>query len=238
MTNNNVSIEKFLNSVDGMINSKYILVDRKISDVLLSIAETREVYNLIARCMVNFDFRDEWKRATVSSVLKLPENDAKRISFIFCMLNNFDDKNLDVTKILERFFSYDKTISPYDLFCKCVVEEFKKLIMRNLNIQIPEEEIATAETSVAMNEFEVLLSMLKNFASLIVSKRNIKHCFMAKNDLLAVVSTLEQIVEKHQVEYFYAFQVTINNCISKDKDLKKAFADANRIIDEIIKGVV
>ena len=135
MANNEVNIEKFVTSIDDMLCSKYILVDRKISDVLLSIAETRDVYNLIAKCMVNFDFREEWKKATSSKILKLPETDAKRISFIFCMLNNFDDKNLDVTNILERFFSYDSTCSAYDLFLKNIIAEFKRLVVGSLNVE-------------------------------------------------------------------------------------------------------
>lgn len=238
MIDNNLNIDKFVNSVDGMIRSKYILVDRKISDVLLSIAETREVYNLIAKCMINFDFREEWKRATATSVLRLPESDAKRISFIFCMLNNFDDKNLDVTNILERFFSYDKTISPYDLFCNSVMEEFKRLVICNLGVPVESDTKQATETNVALDGFEVLSSILRNFIGAIVERKSLKHCFMQKSDLIAVVSTFEQVVENHQVEYFYAFGATINACIAKDKDLKKKFADANKIIEEIIKGVL
>ena len=38
-----------------------------------------------------------------------------------------------------------------------------------------------------------------------------------------------------QVEYFYSYQVTINSAIYKNKMLKSKFADANKIIDMIIK---
>lgn len=234
MTNNEVNIEKFITSIDDMLCSKYILVDRKISDVLLSIAETRDVYNLIAKCMINFDFREEWKKATASTVLKLPETDAKRISFIFCMLNNFDDKNLDVTNILERFFSYDSTCSAYDLFLKNIIAEFKRLVISNLNFgELAEEE--TQATNI--DEFDVLSGLLKGFSAYILEKRKIKNCFMSMNDLVAVISTFEQVVQNRQVEYFYAFAQTINAAIIKNKDLRKRFADANKIIDDIIRRV-
>ena len=114
------------------MESKYILIDKKVSDVLRAIADTNLVYNLIAECMINFDFAFEWKRATEGSFLKLPDADSKRISFIFCLLNNIDDKNIDVTAVLERFFSYDLAYSSYDLFCKNVIAEFRRLILKHL----------------------------------------------------------------------------------------------------------
>ena len=41
-------IEAFATACDNMINSKYILVDRRLGDVLKSIASTKEVFNLIS----------------------------------------------------------------------------------------------------------------------------------------------------------------------------------------------
>ena len=117
-------IQGFLVSVKNMLEYKYILIDRRVADILRSIAETNVVYNLIAECMINFDFAYEWKRATEGSYLKLPESDPKRISFIFCLLNNIDDINIDVTVVLESFFSYDIAYSPYELFCKYVISTY------------------------------------------------------------------------------------------------------------------
>jgi hypothetical protein len=133
--NSNINVDRFVASINDMLASKYILIDRKISDILLAIADTRDVYNVIAQCMVNFDFKSEWKLATSTNVMKLPNTNEKRISFIFCLLNNIDDKNLDATTVLERYFSYDSTVSPYDLFCKNIIVEFKNLVLLKLNLK-------------------------------------------------------------------------------------------------------
>ena len=71
---NKPNINNFLLSIQNMLESKYILIDRRISDILLTIAETDTIYNLIAECMINFDFGMEWKRATEGQFLKLPES--------------------------------------------------------------------------------------------------------------------------------------------------------------------
>ena len=58
------SISEFTTACDSMISSKYILVDKRLGDVLKSIASTREVFNLISECMVNFSFERELEIAT------------------------------------------------------------------------------------------------------------------------------------------------------------------------------
>ncbi len=241
MANNKqtINIDKFLLSINNMIESKYILIDRRISDVLLAIADTHEVYNLIAECMINFDFKQEWKRATATNIMKLPANDAKRISFIFCFLNNLDDKNLDATAVLEKYFSYDRLVSPYEQFCKNIVAEFGRLVVKKLQIEVENEtlyqnlDIGHEEKE---DEFSVLVKLLDDFCSYLVSQKKVKHSFMQKNDLVAIVSTFKEVVLSKHVEYFYSYQVAINSAIEKSKNLKLKFADANKVIEEIIRG--
>lgn len=247
MANNkqSINIDKFLISVNNMIESKYILIDRRISDILLSIADTHEVYNLVAECMVNFDFKQEWKKATTTNVMKLPQGDEKRISFIFCLLNNIDDKNLDATNVLEKYFSYDSKISPYELFCRNVIAELGRLVVKKLNIDsnnsevIENVEFAKAiEIAAVTDEFSVLVKLLDDFCAFLVSQKKIKHCYMQKNDLVAIVSTFKQVVENRQIEYFYSYLVMVNSAIEKNKLLKSKFSDANKLIEIMIRGSV
>lgn len=128
------NLNKFLNSLDELLNSKFILSSSCISELLHSIADYDEVYNLIAQCMINFDFIEEWQSAISGGRIEFPQDKSKRIAFIFCMLNNIDDKNLDLNKILEHYFSYDLEVKPYDLFKHEVVQTFKDLIFDALNI--------------------------------------------------------------------------------------------------------
>ncbi len=235
-TNKKINIDKFIASIDSMVASKYILVDRKISDVLLSIADTRVVYNTIAECMINFDFKTEWQKAISGQVFKLPDTDEKKISFIFCMLNNIDDKNINFTAILDRYFSYDKKVSSYDNFCNVIIVEFKRLILKKLSEDyIIADEIEYQEFEVnAEEEIVVLSAMLSNFRRLLLSQKKLKNTYVSKEDLIAMLSTFELVIKNQQIDYFYSYKVMIGSAIRKNKALKKEFEPIEKIIDLLI----
>lgn len=236
------NIQEFLISIKNMLESKYILVDRRVSDILRSIANTNDVYNLIAECMINFDFGYEWRKATSGNFLRLPETDSKKIAFIFCMLNNIDDRKLDITEILERYFSYDLAYSSYDQFCRYVIVEFRRLILKLLNIEIPAPkpvkfkapEIEVLEEKHETDDFEKLSIVLREFIKFLGEQKKLKNCLMQKYDLIAVASTFEQVARNKQVEYFYAFLVTLNSVSPKNKEIRIMLADINKFASSLI----
>ena len=74
MTKENVpqeSYDEFLYAVQNLVNSKYLLIDRRISELLRAVASNDAIYNLIAECMVNFDFIEEWRNSVKTGNLFL-----------------------------------------------------------------------------------------------------------------------------------------------------------------------
>ncbi len=239
-----INIDNFLVSIDKMLSSKYILIDRRISDILLAIADTSAVYNLIAECMVNFDFMNEWQNATLSNIIKFPVNEQKKISFIFCLLNNIDDRNLDATQVLDRFFSYDPMHSPYEIFCKTVIEEFKNLILKALGLsktkQLGSNENLNKQMSFSdMSDFDdnyrLLIYKLGELIRLVSSMKKVK-CVMEKNDLIAVISSFKQAAMDKRPEYLYSFAVTLSAVVGKNKDLKVRIIEIEDIVNKILCG--
>lgn len=236
-------IQEFLLSIKNMLESKYILIDRRVSDILRAIADTNAVYNLIAECMINFDFAYEWRKATAGSFLKLPDSEAKKVAFIFCLLNNIDDRKIDVTQVLEKYYSYDLAYSPYDMFCKFVIVEFRRIILKFLNIEIPKPrptveftapEIESNEQKPEIDDFEKLDIVLRDFVKFLGEQKKLKNSFMPKYDLIAVASTFEQVVRNKQVEYFYAFLVTLNSAAPKNKEVRAMLAEINKLASLLI----
>lgn len=131
---NKDELYKFFNAVDNLLNSKLVFAGSYISDLLHSIADSEDVYNLIAKCMVNFDFIEEWQTATTSNYIEFPQDSSKQIAFIFCMLNNIDDNNLDINKVLEHYFTFDENVPAYEIFKQEVVYRFRNLIADELGI--------------------------------------------------------------------------------------------------------
>ena len=90
-------IKLFIDACDNMLESKFILVDKRIGDVLKSIAKTKQVYNLMATCLVGFNFEKEWKMAcSKGKELNLPIDQSKSTAFVFCLLNAIDDKKINL----------------------------------------------------------------------------------------------------------------------------------------------
>lgn len=237
MANNkkDVCIDDFLNAVSSTLESKYILIDRKISDILYSIANTADVYNVIAKCMINFNFIEAWSRAVKSNFIKLPENDDDRIAFIFCFLSNIDDKNLDITMVLDKYFSYDSETKPFELFCKNIIVEFKMLILKKLNVETEPEVIFTEEPE-QIDEFALLEELLHDFCQIVQVQKKIKHLNIKKEELVTIIQAFEQAVMEKNTSYFQSFVIMINSAISKNKDLKTKFLQINNLVYDIIGG--
>ena len=154
---------------------------------------------------------------------------SERISFIFCLLNNLDDKNLESTQILSKYFANDSDVSPYELFCRNIIAEFGRLVCKKLGVgefakneveAKPETQISQS-AEVAENDPYVTLGItLCKFLDYVTAQKKLKRCFMEKNDLIAVVSTFIEVLKNGQVEYFYSYSVTINASIAKNKVLK------------------
>ena len=230
-----VCIDDFLNAVSSTLESKYILIDRKISDILYSIANTRDVYNVIAKCMINFDFIQSWSGAVKSNFIKLPDNEEDRIAFIFCFLSNIDDKNLDITMVLDKYFSYDSEIKPFELFCQNIIVEFKMLILKQLNVETEPEVIFTQKPK-RLNEYELLEGLLRDFMQIVMVQKKIKHLNVKKEELTTIIQTFAQAVQDRNNAYFHSFVIMIKSAISKSKELKTRFVQIENLVGDIVEG--
>lgn len=230
-----VCIDDFLNAVSSTLESKYILIDRKISDILHSIATTQDVYNVIAKCMINFDFIQAWGGAVKSNFIKLPSDEDDRIAFIFCFLSNIDDKNLDITMVLDKYFSYDSETKPFELFCKNIIVEFKMLILKKLNLEDEPEVIFTREPK-QMNEFELLEELLRDFLQIMMVQKKIKHLNVKKDELSTIIQTFLQAVSEKNSAYFYSFVIMIKSAIAKNKELRTRFVQIENLVGDIVEG--
>ena len=144
--------------------------------------------------------------------------------------------------MLERFFSYDIAYSPYDLFCKYVIAEFRRLILKHLNIEIPvpkhvkfeAPEVDTQAKESEVDDYEKLSHVLRDLVKFLGEQKKLKNLIMPKYDMIAVVSTFEQVARNRQIEYFYAFLVTLNSVAPKNKEIKVMLAEINRLASTLI----
>ena len=147
---------------------------------------------------------------------------------------------------MERYFSYDIAYSSYDLFCKTIIVEFRRLILKHLNIEIDipratrtgvkfqAPEVDSHQKENVTDDYEKLSNILRDLIKFLGEQKKLKNCTMPKYDLIAVVSTFEQVARNRQVEYFYAFLVTLISVAPKNKEVKLMLDDINRYASTLI----
>jgi len=146
--NDKQEIEKdlklFFDACNDFIDGKFILVDIKISNILRAISNSSCLYDLIAECMINYDFNAEFKNYTVGenvSSFTLPEENHKLIPFVFCLLVEIDSKRIVFEKFLKQQFPFaGNQNEEYDAFGKSVIVPLKNTILEVFDEEVKEEK--------------------------------------------------------------------------------------------------
>lgn len=229
-------IKLFIDSCDEMLESKFILVDKRIGDVLKSIAKTKQVYNLMATCLSGFNFDKEWKMATTQGKeLVLPMEEKKAIAFVFCLLNAIDDKKININEVLQKYFSCDDCISSYKLFCQKVILPFKVLVVGQL---YEKQEKVVVENIIIDTEREEelmkrLVFLIKDFKSYIAGLKRIKKSSISKDDIMQVLNHIIELCETRNVISLPALMVGVRACVCADKELVRRLVEIDSIVKEL-----
>ena len=134
-------VNRFKEAVDTFTSGKYILFDKKLEGLLNAVADSKDVYNLIAKCLKSFDFETEKNAATSSRTgFRMPAKSEKVIALAFCILSDIDEKKIDFYKFLTSYFAKDDINASFNEFNKTVVLPFKNTVAAILESH--EEELA------------------------------------------------------------------------------------------------
>ncbi len=220
-------IQIFTDACDNMVSSKFILVDKRIGDILKAIAQCKPVYNTIAKCVINFNFDAEWKIATAKlGDFRLPE-DAKRIvALVFFMLNSIDSGKINISNLLMQHFSKDEDKrSSYTVFCEKIILPFKNCIV---NALCPEskpaklkETAADAERLAAVpadviNRLDFLAKDIKEYA---LGAKKIKGCKVSKPTYMQLLECLIFAVKLANLVQVRLLASSLVELSGKDKEL-------------------
>lgn len=159
----------FLERADELINSKYILADIKIVNLLKSIANSETLIALFKNCLTDFDYQSAQKKYLVKNALLggdkgefiLPPNSRDLLAFIFNVLMDVDAKRIDLNAFINKYFYVDGSFSSgYDAFITCMIKPFKnsvKMLMESVidgRLQDPVEALTEEENRRAKAEIE------------------------------------------------------------------------------------
>lgn len=153
-------LELFLERADELIDSKYILADVKLANLLKCVASSDTLLALFQNCLNDFDYYGAQKKYLVKSQhlssekgeFVLPPNSRELLAFIFTTLVEIDAKRIDLGEFLNKYFYVDGSFSSaYDSFITAMIKPFKnsvKMLMDSViegKLQDPVEALTEEE---------------------------------------------------------------------------------------------
>lgn len=128
-------IDLFLRKCDEVMQSRFIIADTKIGELLKSIATSDLLYAFFREITKDFDY-DAARRECLGGAdasgrckLSLPEDPEKKLAFIFCLLVEFDNKTLDLGSFLREYFYGDGSVyEGFYAFSNQIIKPFKNAV--------------------------------------------------------------------------------------------------------------
>lgn len=229
-------IQPFIDACDSMARSKFILVDKRIGDVLKSVATTKPVYNAIAEAMINFNWSATWKVATNKvGDLFVPEDSNKLIAFVFCLLKNIDSNKVNINDVLIKYCSNDEDRrSSYVVFCEKTIIPFKEhLVARLIGTKPKVEVVEQPKISINMEVNNRLEFLAKDIKAYVMGLKKIKGSDASKNEYLDIVEALIIAIKSKDDKYYTTFVNVLIKLSGKDKELKNRLNSILEVISHI-----
>ena len=131
MENQNKYYE-FFNSIDELINCKFLVAEYKLQKMLQQLAATEDICSLIGECLEQFNRDREFAKAFVQDgqgdfMFVPPEEEYKMLALVFCTLVDIDAKKIEFTDFVKRFFGKD-TDNPFKKFVDSMIVPFRDLL--------------------------------------------------------------------------------------------------------------
>ena len=129
-------IDAFLKKCDEVMQSKFIIADTKIGELLQCIVSSDLLYAFFREVTKNFDYdaaREKYMNYTPAGgthmQLLFPEDPAERLAFVFCLLADFDSGAIDLGQFLRTYFYDDGSVyGSFYAFSNQVIKPFRNAV--------------------------------------------------------------------------------------------------------------
>lgn len=154
-------ITDFLGKCEEVKNCKFIMATTRIKDLLKSIVNSPELYELFNTVAANFDYNAAKQQAFLevdsafygNSRIVLPDTVGDRLAFIFCLLVEIDRNDVNLNVFLQKFYPKDGSYyASYHLFCDEVIGSLENIICDIYSKELAEVEPIMIEAAPAVEE--------------------------------------------------------------------------------------
>ena len=212
-----VKIDKFIKSINSLIEGKYLLIEVKATEVMSAIESSEKIKEYINKCNSGFDFETEFTRAGANNSFndgkfKMPSSDEGKVALVYNIIKDVKNREMDFQKFIVENFSDENKDDKYQKFAKVVLIPFRNLIAKQFEIDPVDntDNFNKLEQSIRKNEYtkaaqdEKRKQVKKNLFEELISLKNdmvevIESDFLIrkskKEDMLFVLDSMEYAVK-------------------------------------------
>lgn len=174
-------ISNFIVKCDDLIETKFILADTKITELLKAIASSELLYGLFEEVTKDFNYTETKKECMKMSpngsvnkkVIYLPEEANKKLAFIFCLLVEFDNKSIDFNTFLQEYFYEDGSyFESFSSFTNQLIKPLKNIIKTLFKDQLVFDGNDITENKVETQKLSIDETLLKRLNEQLVLEKN------------------------------------------------------------------
>lgn len=211
----NKIVEQFIQATEALGNTKYILVDKKIAELLRVINKYKDIYNFIAECSINFNLERTLKSCMESGVFTLPDKDHIVVALVYDLLVKFDGKIINITEFMAKYFEDNlENIDAYKFFAITVLNRFEMIVANHLSKTTPKKR--------SSHNIEVDLELVKRIEFLLESLKqsNTKNNLFSQEIMFNYLDSLISLLKKKQFNevaslMLVLFQVRFKNPLNR-----------------------
>jgi len=223
----------FLEASEDFINSKYILADIKIVNILKAIAQSETILALFKNSLQDFDYEQAKSKYLVKNKyfsgdkgeFILPTNSRELLAFVFNVLMDIDSKRVDFGEFINKYFFEDGSYSAsFSSFVNAMIRPFTntvKMLMTSViegKLQDPIEALCEEEERQArIKEEEEKQAQIDKELSKKTYGESIKEL---KNVLLSDKTKVKQsrLKEEEKEQVTLVIDTFANSIVTDDKD--------------------
>jgi len=230
-------IQYFVALCDDLITCKFLVAESKIQKLLVALAETQPIYELVSDCMEMFNRDREMNKAFVTDgkgrfYCVLPSEEYKLIALVFCTLADIDQKKIDFTDFIKRFFDDEEGVNCYTSFARRMIVPFRELIAEAFGIA---KRYTTQEESQEENDEKEVLNDSDNL--LVEPSKLYEDCKNIVNDMLIELEENERHYDRHISDLKSILQQLAIACDNQDYNLIYALSIGAKFASKGVKSV-
>lgn len=225
---------EFFIACSELKNSKYILAENKITALLKTIADNKQLYALFSAALYGFDYSATFGECVTDNTFTLPSDKKTAIAMVFRILMDIDTGRMTLRNFLEAYFYSDsmnesfarfvlEVIVPFETYCKVYLLEDDSMSENNLNT-VNEKYKIELKTG-ALGCLASLIEYGENAITTVYDRTEYVACLnglvrsLKADDLDNIVSSFLGV--KYAISYFFKSDTDVAQIFKKlDYDVK------------------